>query len=645
MSVQFGRWNFEGRSAAPEYIEKVGLLLAPHGPDSYESYSTGGVYILYRAFHTTPQSHREKQPCLSSTGAVITWNGRLDNREDLISDLRDPLTRKSTDSEIVTAAYERWAANCFGKLVGDWALSVWNPVDRSLILAKDPIGMCHLYYSSDDRQVTWSTILDPLVLFAGKTFALNEEYIAGWFSHFPASHLTPYLGIHAVPPSAYVLFHSQGSSVLQSVKKHWDFDPGKRIRYRSDAEYEEHFRIAFAKAVRRRLRSDRPILAELSGGMDSSSIVCMADTLIARNTAECPRLDTISWFDASYDHLEPDTNERRYFCKVEEKRGRAGCHIDLASTSTGTPQVVSEFFENDRFYATPSFSVVMNEVGRKYAAYMNAQGHRVVLSGLAGESTTGGDLPTPVPELQAFLARARFLRLARQLRAWARTMRQSSLHLLSEAIGGFLFSVSVAVSPNIYPPNWFAPDFGRRNHAALSCYPHRTKLFGPLPSFQYNIRKLDAERRLLTFYALPSACLRELRYPYVDRDLLEFMYAIPREQVVRVGQRRSLMRRALVGIVPDEILSRRRKAFRWPSPAKDKVTECRTLVESGRPLLSGSMGIIDPDQFSQALRLDQHNGEILNSLDKTRYLESWLHHLVIHGVLLNPTTKHTHLFR
>ena len=205
MSVQFGRWNWEGQPPAPDYIEKVSATLAPYGPDSNEAYSKGGVRILYRAFHTTKESHRETQPHISPSGAVITWDGRLDNRAELIGELRDSLTIGSTDIAIVAAAYEKWASACFAKLIGDWALSIWNPINRSLILAKDPIGTHHLFYSFDNHQVTWSSVLDPLIRFAGKTFAICEEYIAGWFSMFPAVHLTPCVGIHSVPPSSSVL--------------------------------------------------------------------------------------------------------------------------------------------------------------------------------------------------------------------------------------------------------------------------------------------------------------------------------------------------------------------------------------------------------------------------------------------------------
>src|SRR5260370_3120418 len=205
MSVQFGRWNFEGQPPAPDYIDKVSAALTPYGPDGNQSYSKDGVKIVYCAFHTTKESRRETQPHISPSGAVITWDGRLDNRDELISELRDSLTIASTDVAIVAAAYENGGTNCFARLIGDWALSIWNPKNRSLTLAKDPIGTHHLYYSCDNHHITWSTVLDPLVRFAGKTFAICEEYIAGWFSMFPAVHLTPCVGVHSVPPSSFVL--------------------------------------------------------------------------------------------------------------------------------------------------------------------------------------------------------------------------------------------------------------------------------------------------------------------------------------------------------------------------------------------------------------------------------------------------------
>ncbi len=630
MSVQFGRWNFEGEPAAPDYIGKVNATLAPYGPDSNESYSKGGIKILYRAFHTTKESHREKQPCISLSGAVVTWDGRLDNRADLISELRDSLTVNSTDVGIVAAAYEKWGANCLKKLIGDWALSIWNPRERSVLLAKDPIGTKHLYYSFDDKQLTWSTILDPLVLFAGRTFEICEEYIAGWFAtHFPATHLTPYIGIHSVPPSSSVLLRP-GKHI---VGKYWDFDPGKRIRYRTDAEYEEHFRTALATAVQRRLRSDRPVLAELSGGMDSSSIVCMADVVIARGHADCPRLDTLTWFDES----KPYWGELPHFTKVEEKRGRAGRHINAAAFKEDqSPIPFGAEFLSDRFAATPVPNSRTSEFFQQNAAYIKSQGYRIILSGIGGE-VTGDGVPTPTPEFQNLLARARFFTLHGQLNAWAAKMRKKRLPLLWDAVRGFaLLDISEYVTP---AAPWFDPDFTRRNRAAFRGYSSRIKLLGPLPSFQNHINNLSATRRFLASFGLQPEPLRDIRFPYYDRELLEFMFAIPREQIVRVGQRRSLMKRALVGVVPDEVLNRKKREGVPQESPKGGPKEPPHLPEIGQHIVSCAIGIVDPDRFAEALQKARRNEDVpFGSLKRTLTLESWLRHLTPQGVLTNSVS-------
>ena len=645
MSIQFGRWNFEGQLPAPDYIEQVTATLSPYGPDSNESYSKAGVTILYRAFHTTKESRREKQPYISPSGSVITWDGRLDNRADLIRELADSLTITSTDVAIVAAAYEKWGSNCFAKLIGDWALSIWNPSDCSLILAKDFIGTRHLYYSIDKDHVTWSTILDPLVLFAGKTFSICQEYIAGWFSYFPDAHLTPYVGVNGVPPSSFVRLRLLKDDIKHHITKYWDFDPCKRIRYRSDAEYEEHFRVALTTAVQRRLRSDRPVLAELSGGMDSSSIVCMADLVIARGLAECPRLDTISWYDSS----NPVWDDVVYFTKVEERRGRAGCHIDLnVDKQSETNEITAESsflseFESDGFTAIPASRLYLSsDFFKQAAAHMKSQGHRVTLSGIGGEQPTGGGVPTPRPELQNLLARAQLITLVRQLKAWAAKMRKPPLPLLWEALRGFCPAVLVGMPKEIHSVSWFTQCFVRRNVSALSCYRSRARVFGPLPSFQEQLEVLNCERRLMAYVALTSELLHEARYPYHDRDLREFAYAIPREQLVRVGQRRSLMKRALIGIVPDELLNRKQKSFEQQERKKALSASWPSTDAIGQYLVSSSTGIIDPDRFLDVLQKARRLEEVpVRALKGTLTIESWLRHLTIQGILTNPATLKT----
>jgi asparagine synthase (glutamine-hydrolysing) len=623
VSVQFGRWNFDGKPVDRDYLEKVKPFLSPYGPEDAGSYSQRNISILYHAFHTTKESRREVQPHLTSSGSILTWDGRLDNRDELIPQLHGAVTTHSTDVEIVATAYEYWWEDCFAMLIGDWALSIWTPHTRSLILAKDPIGARHLYYSVDDKQVTWSTILDPLVLLAKKTFSLCEEYIAGWFSFFPATHLTPYIGIRSVPPSSSVLIRPG----KHSVNKYWDFDPGKRIGYHTDGEYEEHFRSVFSETVRRRLRSDSPILAELSGGMDSSSIVCMADTILARGAAETPRLDTISYYNDS----EPNWNERPYFTKVEERRGRTGTHIDVSKQE---PFICAP--DRDHFAATPgSGSGRPSEASRQLAACMASQGNRVVLSGIGGDEVMGG-VPTPTLEIEDLLARGHLRTLARQLKVWALNKRKPWFHLLFEAARGFFPPSLVGVPEHKRPAPWLNPGFIERNRNALQGYETRLKLFGPLPTFQENVFALEVLRRQLACDVLSADLLREKRYPYLDRDLLEFMYGIRRDQLVRPGQRRSLMRRALVGIVPDEILNRKRKAYLARAPLAAIAKDWAHFAEMTQHMASSSLRIVDANKFSETLQKASHGQEVPTvTVMRTLGIEHWLQGL-LHNQLFTP---------
>lgn len=627
MSVQFGQCNFEGKPADLNNLDDVRSVLASYGPDGEGFFHDDCVAILYRAFHTTRESRSEVQPQVCKSGAVITWDGRLDNRAELFHQLVDGLCGEASDVSLVAAAYCRWGTGCFAKLIGDWALSIWEPKTKSLFLAKDPIGTRHLYYSAEHAKISWSTVLDPLILrrdAAGRGLPLNEEYLAGWLASFPAAHLTPYVGIHSVPPSCVV--HVTNGRF--GTSNYWDLDPSCQIRYRKDADYDEHFRAVFADAVRRRLRSDRPVLAELSGGMDSSAIVCMADVVMALGKGETGRLDTISY----YDNSEPNWDELPYVRKVEEKRGRKGCHIDVGSQGP-----VKFDGESDGLPVAPGSTAQPSRARCEFAACISTRGNRVVLSGIGGDEVTGG-VPTPTPELADLLAEARFRTLAHQLKLWALNKRTPWFYLLFQVARKFL-PAALAGQPNhLQGIPWLRRGFVHRNRLALAGYERRLKLFGPRPSFQENLGALNALRRQLSCCTLHRNPLYEKRYPYLDRDLLAFMYAIPREQLVRPGRRRSLMRRALVGIVPEEVLNRRRKAYIARMPLAAIASHSTVLSAAAQGMICGLGGIVDSDSFLRALQNAQWGGEasmipLMRALD----IEFWLRDLAKRGVLQSLT--------
>ena len=611
MSVQLGVWNFDGKPLLPDDIQKVSSLLTSYGPDASRSYHQNGISILWGAFHTTKEAQNETQPHVGPSGTVLTWDGRLDNRLELIRHFRNSLSRDASDVLIVAASFRRWGVGCFAKLIGDWALSLWIPSERCLLLATDPIGTHNLFYTREKNSVSWSTILEPLVLVRHKTAELEEEYIAGWLSTFPAPHLTPYVGIRSVAPATYVCIEP----TRETITTYWDFDPEKAIRYQTDAQYEEHFRAVFADSVERRLRSDRPILAELSGGMDSSAIVCVADDLQARGYGETPRLDTVSYFDDS----EPNWNERPYFTKVEEKRGRSGSHIDIGKEKCFDCGALANLFQ-----AIPgSRHTSVSETAREFSACLEANGNRVVLSGIGGDEVLGG-VPTATPELMDLLVTVQFGSLARQLKAWALSKRKPWFHLLGDCLRGF-FPLSLAVDRNRFrPPSWLDPTFVRRHRKALIGYASRIRLC-TLPSFQEGISTLAGLRRQLACSSRSGGPLYEKRYPFLDRDLLEFLFAIPRSQLVRPGERRSLIRRALVGIVPNEVLRRRRKAYVVRSAMTAVAEQWTSLTELTENMVLAAIGIIDPRTLRCAFEQARQGQEVpLVVIERTLEIEFWL---------------------
>ena len=613
MSTQFGRWNFDGRPVDSQYFNQVTRLLSPYGPDGQHCYLASNAGLGFLAFHTTKEAHREIQPHLSHSGEVITWDGILDNRKEVVEELEASAAEHITDVSIVAAAWTRWGTHCFAKLIGDWALTIWRPLEQTLFLAKDFIGTRHLYYYVRPDCVTWSTVLDPLIVLAGCSFQLDEDYVAGWLSHFPPAHLTPFVGVSAVSPASYV----QVRNDRVQTTRYWDFRPGHTISYQRDRDYEDHFRTVLEASVLRRLRSDAPVLAELSGGMDSSSIVCTADRLVARGCAPATRIDTVSY----YQDGEPAWDERPYIAVVEQMRARVGCHIDVS-----THTLLNYRFATDCPELTPVSRGGGAESVKHLAGCIASNGNRILLSGFGGDEILGG-APSFIPQLADLLVEAHLVALARQLSAWALSNKTTVIALLAEMLRAF---VPTGWRGTAYAPlaGWLNARFVAAHRTAFPRYSRPFSLFRSKPSFQEKLETIEALRCQLASFSATDPVLCEKRYPYLDRDLVEFVFAIPPIQLQRPGQRRSLMRRALPGIVPDEVLNRKRKAF----VARQALVDIRSHWSAYRELTENSI-LVDLEVVNSSRLLDSlaqaKAGNIipLPPLAHALVLEKWLRHI------------------
>jgi asparagine synthase (glutamine-hydrolysing) len=277
-----------------------------------------------------------------------------------------------------------------------------------------------------------------------------------------------------------------------------------------------------------------------------------------------------------------------------------------------------------------------SSTGRSVIEYLNSIESRVVLSGIGGDEVMGG-VATPLPELADLFVQANVIEFCRQATRWCLALRQPFAHLLGQVLSTFLPKKLVKTKAD----PWVNPHFQRRYRDALAGYSRRSTLFRPRPSLTMNLSALNNLRRQLACSSLSPELPCEKRYPYLDRDLLEFIYSIPRSQLVRPGQRRSLMRRAFRGIVPDEIIDRKRKAFAVRSPLFAFATNDPLRGELKEGMLSDLFGYVDFRRLAKTIEIARQGGEApMAALVRTITLEHWLRHLSkLNAIELNQRVR------
>jgi asparagine synthase (glutamine-hydrolysing) len=262
----------------------------------------------------------------------------------------------------------------------------------------------------------------------------------------------------------------------------------------------------------------------------------------------------------------------------------------------------------------------------RFTNVLLAHEHRVLLSGIGGDEVLGG-VPTPLPELCNLLAQGYWFALVRQAVVWSLKKREPLLQLLGETLAQFLPPSLRRTGRQESQPSWLEPSFAQCYRSALAGYDQRYNVFGARPSFQDALLTIEGLRRQLSASALPQCPSYELRYALLDRDLLEFLFAIPRDQLVRPGERRSLMRRSLAHVLPAVILERKRKAFVVRRPLQSIPRLWAELESRGGEWVSASLGLINHAALEKTVRAVLTDDRIpLMQLLRTMSLERWLRH-------------------
>jgi asparagine synthase (glutamine-hydrolysing) len=549
-------YNLDGRPADRGIFERMLTAIAHRGPDGCGRWIAGPLAMGYQMFHTTPEAVREVQPVADPDGRYrMVFDGRVDNRAELADAIRAKgvIVRDDTDAEIALRAYECFGQDAPRRIVGDFALVIWDASKRELFCARDPIGIRPFHYFCDGRSFIAATELQQIFADPSVSNEPDEgvvgEYLAGTlkgredtlFRHvkrLPAAHQMA-VGVNGISTRAY-----------------FELDRHKELRYRDDVEYADHFREIFGEAVRCRMRAIDGVGAHLSGGLDSTSVVGMASWLRREGKVADSSFETFSLL---FDH--PDLDERSYIFETVEMLGLTANYpgpvpVDL-------PMCVEAVRRFRDFTEYPN-----GGMWNRVWPTARAKGIRVLLSGTGSDEWMSGS-----PHAYADLLRAGHWRtLLRRVREDSSRMpnaddRNAADFFLRYALWPLMpsalrkFARSLRGRPIV--PEFINPEFARRIGLAdrLQSEPRRPSgmTFGQFVLYEsfnsgWVAHGVDIFDRSTARFGV------EERHPFHDLRLYEFLMAIPDEQRARDFRRKYILRNAMRGLVPDSVLARRDKA-------------------------------------------------------------------------------------
>lgn len=577
--------------------------LAHRGPDDADIWVDGSVGLGHRMLWTTPESLIEKLPLVNQRGdIVLTSDCRIDNREELIAalQLNNCSFEKITDSDLILGAYEKWGEKCPEHLLGDFVFAIWDKRKQTLFCARDHMGVKPFYYYHQPGQIfAFASEIKALFCLEEIPCRLNEVRIADYLSLMLEDKvITSYQDIQRLPPAHNIVVNLQGIQ----TKCYWLLDPNREIKLDSDVAYAEEFRKIFTEAVRCRLRSAFPIASQLSGGLDSSSVTCVARDILNPKDRNETKLHTISTI---FDNIR-QCDERPFINAVLEQGGLDPHYIH--GDKVGPLSSLEEVFKyEDEGFLGPShfYPWIANRTA-------NELGMRVVLDGLDGDTTVchgtsritelarQGNWKSCIHEVKAFSPHfgvkpdSAFRNYALPyLKEFATNFRWiaflQGVQLIHKHFGASRKDLIInhGIKPSLKQITQRSQGKDQKiSNTSVSHNPLVKSNFAKHIGLDERIQKLDISHYKplttreqhwlsLTQGVLPHILERmdlcaanfalEVRHPFMDKRLVEFCLALPAEQKLCNGFGRMVMRRALEGILPEKVQWRAGKADLSPN--------------------------------------------------------------------------------
>lgn len=550
MSGIAGIYYLDGRPVERTDVERMVDSIAHRGPDDCGVWTDGSVGLGHRMLWTTHESLHEKLPLTNKSGDItITADARIDNRDELFSTLNFNGRPRETiaDSEIILAAYEKWGEQCPEKLLGDFSFAIWDKRYHKIYCARDHMGVKPFYYYHSNKVFVFASEIKALLSLTEVPRRLNELMVAYYLiSMFEDKEITFYKDILRLPPAHVMELDSEGRRLSQ----YWSLDPSRELKLSSDDEYAKTFRDIFKEAVHCRLRSAFPIGSMLSGGLDSSSIVCMARQLLSQNGGG--RLHT---FSLVFDNF-PECDERQFINTILAQ-GSLEPHYIQADCISPLVDIDRIFYHQDEPFYAPNLFMDWRLCG-------TAQEHgvRVLLDGTDGDTT----ISHGIAYLTEMVRNWQWIELYREIKGLSKNFNRTP----------WRFTRAYCISPLLPTPIkkiWRMLrercfHVGRVNHSVNPNFARHIGLSDHVQALQeVSSKPFCTERehhyRQLTQGFIPfilevsdrdtKAFALEIRFPFFDKRLVEFCLALPPKQKINKGWTRLIMRRSLANILPIEI--------------------------------------------------------------------------------------------
>jgi asparagine synthase (glutamine-hydrolysing) len=509
----------------------------------------------------SPAGH---QPMASSDGRYwIVYNGEVYNYLELRSELESYgyTFRTNTDTEVILVAYQQWGIECLSRFNGMWAFALWDGHEQRLFLARDRFGVKPLYYVHEGGKFAFASEIKALVGRHGRPFEPEDgviyRYLVGGLLPSPQAGETFFKGVQSLPPGHWLVVRPDG---VVAKQRYWTLPINPTGESSRDAAVViGSYRELFIDAVRLRLRADVPVGTCLSGGVDSSSIVCVVNRLMAEGGLTAEQIGRQQkTFSAVYDTAGP-YNERVYIEKVLQATGAEGNFTFPTAERLRDSIERLIWYQDEPFPSTSIFAqwCVMSKVRER--------GVTVLLDGQGADETLGGYRPFGViladlirqMKLGRALSEIRAIHARTDVSVWPFLVR-ALVYQLPESWIQFLLRQRALLNASVLQPDFAAT--------------WRTTEW-PLPE---GLRDLDSHLRFQVQESSLPHLLRyedrnsmafsiEARLPFLDYRLVQFAFGEASRWRIRQGWTKWILREAMRGIVPDEILWRKDKvAFETP---------------------------------------------------------------------------------